>query len=283
MYIPQIRGNCIKAALFTKTCLEIPYVTMHDNTAKPLRPDAASADQSKYLIHSRLEIATILSTLAKSGTMVTAYFGGGNDFILTSVVAVRPEQNTVYVDYGADDTANQRALQTKKITFVAAHERIKIQFAAESLRAARLVGREVFALALPTTLLRLQRREYFRITTPLTRPLLCRIPPQPALPHIPAEVTVIDISCGGIAVIDSSAPCGIETGEHLRGCRIQLPELGEVVTDIQVRSTFEVTYRNGAKHRRAGCEFVGMRERERALIQRYINRLQRERKDRAGP
>jgi c-di-GMP-binding flagellar brake protein YcgR len=255
---------------------------MQNQTDKPLKPDAASADQSKYLIHSRLEIATILRTLGKAGSMVTAYFGGGNDFILTSIVAVKPEQNVVYADYGADVDANQRALKARKITFVAAHERIKIQFVAESLRNARLGGRDVFSMEIPPTLLRLQRREYFRIATPLTKPLVCIIAPQPGPVQAPAQITIVDISCGGIAVIDSSAPTGIEAGICLRGCRIVLPELGEVTTDIMVRSTFEVTFRSGAKHKRAGCEFVDMRERDRALIQRYISRLERERKDRAG-
>lgn len=255
---------------------------MPEDTDQPLKPDSASTDQSRYLIYSRLEIAAVLGTLAKSGTMVTAYFGAGDDFILTSIIAVRPDQDKVFVDYGADAAANQRALQAGKITFVAAHKRIKIQFAAESVRAERLGGRDVLSTAIPATLLRLQRRDFFRIDAPLTRPLLCRIPPQPGSARAPADVTIVDISCGGIAIIDSSDAAGIETGARFRGCRIQLPEIGEVSADIEVRSTFEVTLRNGAKHRRAGCEFIGMRERDRALIQRYISRLERERTVRIG-
>jgi len=57
--------------------------------------------------------------------------------------------------------------------------------------------------------------------------------------------------------------------------------LGEVSTDIIVKSTFELTFRNGAKHKRAGCEFLNLRERDRTLIQRYINKLERERNERA--
>jgi len=255
---------------------------MPEHNDKPLKPDDASADQNRYLLYSRLEIAMILNTLCKAGTMVTAYFDGGNDFILTSVAAVRPEQGLVFVDYGADGDANQRALKAREITFVAAHERIKIQFVAESLRPARVGGRDVFSLAIPPTLLRLQRREYFRITTPLTKPLVCIIPPQPKRVSVPSQVAIVDISCGGIALIDPTEPAEIETGARFRGCRILLPELGEVTANIVVRSTFEVTYRNGVKHRRAGCEFIDMRERDRALIQRYISRLERERKDLAG-
>jgi c-di-GMP-binding flagellar brake protein YcgR len=255
---------------------------MQEHTEKPLISDTAAADQSKYLIHSRLEIATILGTLCKAGTMVTAYFGGGDDFILTCVVAVRPLQNSVFVDYGADAAANQRALRTRKIIFVAAHERIKIQFAAESLRAARLSGREVFGMAMPAQLLRLQRREYFRITTPLARPLLCIIAPQVPPVNAPGEVTIVDISCGGIAVIDATFPSGVETGVCYRGCRVILPDIGTLTTDILVKSTFEVTLKNGSKHRHAGCEFIDMPEHDRGLIQRYISKLERERKDRAG-
>lgn len=255
---------------------------MPDQTENPPKPDTVDAEQSKYLIYSRLEIATILVTLCKSGSMITAYFGGGSDFILTSIVAVKHEQNMVFVDHGADAAANQRALQSGNITFVAAHQSIKIQFVAASLRQARFGGREVFSMAMPPTLLRLQRREYFRIATPLTRPLVCIVARQTAPVHAPDEATIVDISCGGVAVIDSSVPAGIEAGVRLRGCRILLPGLGEVSTDIVVKSVFEVTFRNGAKHKRAGCEFIGMRERDRTLIQRYISRLERERKDRGG-
>ena len=255
---------------------------MPDQTDKLIKIELSAADRNKYLIHSRLEIAAILGTLRNTGSMVRAYFGGGNDFILTSIIEVRPEQDEVVIEFGADAAANQRALQAGKITFVAAHERIKIQFVAETLRQSRFDGRDVFSMEIPATLLRLQRREYFRIATPLTKPLLCIIPPQAKPVGVPSQVTIVDISCGGIAVIDSTESAGIETGASFRGCRILLPALGEVAANIVVRSTFEVTYRNGVKHRRAGCEFTDMRERERALIQRYISRLERERTDRAG-
>jgi len=251
---------------------------MPEHADKPAAIEHVAADLSKYLIHSRLEIAAILGMLAKAGSMVTAYFGGGNDFILTSILAVNPEQDEVLMDYGADAAANQRALKAATISFVAAHERIKIQFATAAPRPARFDGRDVFGIPLPAALLRLQRREYFRIATPLARPLKCVVARQGA----PAEVTIVDISCGGIAIIDSSNLADDVPGVCLRACRIRLPDIGEVKADILIKSTFEVTLKNGVKHRRAGCEFVDMPEIERAKIQRYINKMERERKHGAG-
>jgi c-di-GMP-binding flagellar brake protein YcgR len=111
---------------------------------------------------------------------------------------------------------------------------------------------------------------------------MCIIAPQIPPVSAPGEVTIFDISCGGIGVIDSTIPSGIETGVCYRRCRIVLPEIGTVTTDILVKSTFEVTLKSRSKHMRAGCQFIDMPEHDRGLIQRYISRLERERKDRAS-
>jgi c-di-GMP-binding flagellar brake protein YcgR len=243
---------------------------------------ASSADDEKYKVYSRLEIASVLGALQKAGTLVTAYFGAGNDFILTCILSVDAEGAEVILDYGADPATNLRALKAGAITFVAAHERIKIQFSAESMRAARFDQRDAFRIALPGTLLRLQRREFFRIVTPLVQPLKCAIPPQGKGVNAPKEAVVADISCGGVALVGFTAPASVESGMCFRGCQILLPEAGAVIADLLIKSTYEVTHKNGSKHLHAGCEFVNMPERVRSTIQRYINAMERERRKRAG-
>lgn len=248
---------------------------MENQTNKPERVEPSTTDQSRCLVYSRVEIAAILATLHKAGTLFTAYFGSGNDFILTSLVAVRPEADELIVDFGADAATNQRALQSRQMAFVAVHERIQIRFSVDAVRKTHFEGRDAFSMNLPAQLLRLQRRESFRVSLPLTRPLKCMIGP-PA--HTSAEVTVIDISCGGVAIIASSDPLGIEPGTRFQGCRILLPDSGEVRTDILVKNTYEITLKNGTRQLRAGCEFVAISGRDQALIQRYINKIERERK-----
>jgi len=243
---------------------------------------SSTADDEKFKVYSRLEIASVLGALQKAGTLVTAYFGAGNDFILTSIIRVDVEGDEVILDYGADTATNLRALKASGITFVAAHERIKIQFSAESLRTARFDNRDTFSISLPQNLLRLQRREFFRIVTPLAQPLKCAIPPQAKGVDAPTQASVADISCGGVALVGFDAPASVESGMCFRGCRIQLPEAGAVTADLLIKSTYEVTHKNGSKHLHAGCEFVNMPERVRSSIQRYINAVERERKRRAG-
>lgn len=268
------------------------------------QPPDSSTDQNKYAIRSRMEITHILGSLGKFGASVNAYLGGiGDDFILTSILAVLPEQNKVLLDFGANAEANKRALSARKIVCVTALDRIRIQMSVESFQVARFEGREVFVMTIPESLTRLQRRENYRIKTPRGNPLMCLIDPSQVLPGVPDEMTIVDISCGGIALALPAEADGIETGMRFNRCRIPLPELAEatnfgalyensrhlglpevieVTTDLMVRGTFDIRFSNGVMSRHAGCEFMGMRERERALIQRYISKSERERRYRAA-
>ncbi len=262
--------------------LRKPDIKMPNLPGKPLTIECEPSELSKYLIDSRVGIVSVLFTLQKAGSLVTAYFSGGNNFVITTILAVRAETDELVLDFGADTGANQRALQAKRITFVTVHDRIKIQFYTGSLSKVNFDGRDAFSTPLPSALLRLQRREFFRIATPLVQPLKCLIGPQVPPLSVPAEASIVDLSCGGIGIIDSSDPSAIETDACFLGCRIPLPEIGMVTADLRVKSIFEVNLKNGNRHKHIGCEFVAMPERERAKIQRYINNVERERKNRLG-
>jgi c-di-GMP-binding flagellar brake protein YcgR len=210
----------------------------------------------------------------------------------------------VLLDYGANAVANMRAMTASKIVCVTALDGIRIQMSVESFHPERFSGRRVFAMTMPETLLRLQRREYYRVNTPRGNPLLCIIAASEVGPGVPREMIIDDISCGGIALVLPDAAAGIETGTRFNRCRIPLPEMGEatnfgalysgasrrmslpesidVIADIVVRGTVAITFPNGVRHWHAGCEFIDMRERDRSLIQRYVSKLEHERRYRVG-
>ena len=244
-----------------------------------LRVEPSSAEDGRYRIYARLEIAAILDALQKSGSLITGYFGSGKDFFLTSIVAVMEPEDKVVLDCGADEATNQRALRATNIVFTAAHQRIKIQFTADSLRLVRYDGRESFCMKVPPSLVRLQRREYFRIDAPFAQPLKCTIPASITPDRKPLEMSILDISCGGVAMAEIAGTDFFQTGVVLSACRIDLPDVGEVTTDLLVKNAFDITSRSGAKTKRFGFEFVNIPERSRTLIQRYINKVERERRN----
>lgn len=236
---------------------------------------ASTPDDSRFLLHSKLEIVRALRGLATHNEMVSAFFNSGNELLLTSVLNVDPDGGTVLLDYGSNEVFNQHILQSEKIIFVTSLDNVKIQWVSTSIVKDTYEGRDAFRITLPEQMLRLQRREYYRLTTPVINPLKCKISTNQGLT---VEVALADISAGGIGVIISQ-PLGVvfEVGAVFPGCRVELPGMGTAEFTLMIQNTWEITMKNGNKSLRAGCQFVDMRPGIQALIQRYIIKLERER------
>jgi len=86
-----------------------------------------------------------------------------------------------------------------------------------------------------------------------------------------------DISCGGIAILDNKMILGDAIGRNYLDCKIDLPEVGQVATSLQIRNSLDLTLLNNKTNRRLGCEFVNISRGMLSYVQRYITKLERER------
>lgn len=231
------------------------------------------SEYAQYLLHSQQEIAQVLRGVMKSTELVTAYFDHGEHFFLTSIAAVRPADKALFIDFGVDATTNQRALQASRLVFVTNQDRVKVQFSTGPLRQVDLDGRPAFRAELPTSLLKLQRREYYRLATPMRAPLACVIPAGEG--RIEAQVT--DISIGGVGLGGFPPEHMLEPGNQYAGCRIALPEEGTILTALEICAVQDLALRSGTVVKRAGCRFIGLPASQQAMVQRYITRIERER------
>lgn len=257
---------------------------MNEPQATPAHPPAAPellepGDYSQYLLNSKNEILFVLRPLVPEGARITVYFNEGRDFLLTTLVAIGDDH--LVLDYGSDAAMNRKALETDKLFCATQHENVKIQFILRGVTQISYEGRPAFRAAFPDTLLRLQRREFFRLTVPIARPLRCILPYQKADgSRAQIEVKVVDISGGGLAIMAPPEGIGFEADAEFPNCRIELPEVGIVVATMKVCNVFEITLRNGSHVKRAGCQFKNLPGPMLTLVQRYIIKVERERKAR---
>jgi c-di-GMP-binding flagellar brake protein YcgR len=240
--------------------------------------DLLPADEfGQYLLHSRSEILFILRALNDSKALITLHFDGGKGLLPTAILAA--DEDAVILDTSQDEELNSRVLGADHVVCSAMQDKIRIQFKLRGLRQATDDGRPAFAAPLPDELLRLQRREYYRLSTPLAQPIKCQIPISSGEHHY-VEAVVVDISGGGLALM--APPEGVQFGPGMEfpNCRVDLPGVGTVVTSLRIRSVFDMRMRNGSISKRAGCQFDDLPGSMLTLIQRYIIRVERERKAR---
>ena len=236
-------------------------------------------DDQRYGVENSKEIAQILSELAKQKTTLKAAFNQGNDSCLTTVIEVDDKNHAVYLDIGMDEAFNKKLLASHHVVF-SKDDGIKIRWTSTSLTAVNMKDGRAIKIALPHHLVRLQRREYFRLGTPLTKPVMCKLPtPDPENPEEDRilEVALLDASLGGIAIIvaDPLDPA-LEVGASFYGCKIDFPEVGMTSLTTRVIYSKRMTQRDGGVKHRLGLAYIEPSRGNQGLIQRFQFNLERE-------
>ena len=229
-------------------------------------------------IYTKVDILFILRRLQQGNSIITLYLGYGNSFFLTTILNINDDKKEIVIDYGTNEKISQQALQSKELIFVTMQNKIKIEFTCDKIKKSEFEGKNAFTVNIPKSLLRIQRRNSFRISTPTARPLKCIIPAPDKDKLTPIELILLDISCGGIGVIDQCAAINFELEATFQNCQIALPDIGTVQTTIKIKNTHPMTLHNGHTCQRAGCEFVGLPAKTEAMIQRYIVKQEQMRK-----
>jgi c-di-GMP-binding flagellar brake protein YcgR len=235
----------------------------------PLSEDA----DDKHRISSSNEIRFVLHSIAEKGNRVALYYDNENEFILTTILAV--DNPGLWLEQSPNASDNRRVAGSDKLVFVSSNLQIKVQFTASQAASVEYQGRPAFYLSLPDSLYRLQRREYYRLMTPVIRPLRCIIDGQPAAGKTSLEFIIMDISCGGVGLSCMEPDTELIPGSSYPDCRIELPGLGTIRGAIEVKNLVLLTTRSGTRFKRAGCEFRNLDGASAILLQRYVTNMQR--------
>ncbi|MBS1189604.1 MAG: hypothetical protein H6R10_1396 [Rhodocyclaceae bacterium] len=239
---------------------------------------------SNYMLSTSVEILFVLRSLIKRGCMATVYFDHGKSFFLTWVLALGKDEKSLVLDMGSDEAVNRKALTANRLIVTSNLDNVKIQFALTGLQEASFEGKPAFLAALPQALLRLQRREYFRLETPLTTPVRCEIPVSgEGSAATTLTLVLLDISGGGLSLMaPTDVASAFKTGTLFSNCRLQIPNESVIAINLCVRNAFPVMNRGGQEYYRVGCEYVNLSGARLNMIQRYITQVERQRKARTN-
>lgn len=244
----------------------------------PLRIEPAEADGAEqFRVSSARDILGFLHRLAEHHELVCVYFDATDRFGLSSVLAVVDEGVILDVPSGS---YRSDLLASEMLLCVSALQRVKLQFEITGPRLVEWQERPAVQAALPRNMLRLQRRDFYRLTVPMGEPLTCFVPYGHGEEH---EISLVDLSVGGVGILGYVPGLRLTAGAIYAGIRIELADTGTVVADIEIRSSFDVRLRNGIRTVRTGARFIDLSGSMQSLIQRYITRIERERITRVAP
>jgi c-di-GMP-binding flagellar brake protein YcgR len=251
-------------------------------TSSPRTSDPVDHDDplAPYTLHSRAEIVFQLRALQKRKLLVNLDLKGSRQIIVTSVLAINETRGTVILDSARGDALNHDLLSGKGAEFVAQIDGVSISFTTGPVTLCEFEKLPALRIALPQSMVRLQRREHFRVPLPIANPVRCLIPsPLGSEDSESISTTIVDIGCGGVALVDPSGRLGTETGRRLPDCRLLLPETDVVVTMLEVRNSAQIRLQNGAFQTRLGCKFIDLPKDMAAHLQRFVMDIERARRN----
>lgn len=231
-----------------------------------------------FTITFRREIVFYLRQLINEGTQVSVMFDEGRDTLLTVLLDVDEEKNQLIFDWGGSEDTNRRFLRSEKNYFVARPQGVRNQFATGQAKEISYNKRRAFSVTLPDKYIRLQRREYFRLTLPITQRPACTLT---APDGRTMTLETVDIGIGGVGLETPSLTIPCELGMIFPAARIDIKDQGVLKLDIKVCYMGEVS--RGNRHSiRLGCHFEKVSPAQENELQKLITHVQREERARMG-
>ncbi len=232
-------------------------------------------DWNPYRVNSRREVIALLRSIGERNQLVRMLINHGNDTIMTSILKIDEAANTVLLDCAPTAIMNQRVLESEKLSLETVLENIRILFTSPAAQSCIYENLPAFIIPLPTSVIRLQRREFYRVPTPITNPIYCTIPVRTEDQIISVVLPLHNISGGGLSIVDEKKFLDSTPGCIYENCRIDLPG-GAVTLALQICNQLDVTLSNGKSIHRLGCAFVNPSNGTLAAVQKYITKLERD-------
>ncbi|MGF6770331.1 c-di-GMP-binding flagellar brake protein YcgR [Paraburkholderia sp. GAS199] len=220
-----------------------------------------------------LQIAVCLRHLVAGQDFVTVEFDGRQ--IVTQVLDVDSRNARFVFDAGSVADDNHALPQAPQLMFRSLPGGIRTEFATLNATAVEFEGRPAFEAAFPTLLYYVQRREFFRVQTPVLDPYVAS---GPYADGGSFRLELQDLSLGGVALKTGDARFGsLETGTVLRDVTLQLGTFGSLRLDLEIVAPRQMTTPRGDQRYVIGCRFVETPGPAERTLQRVVTQLETKR------
>jgi len=239
--------------------------------------DPAEADD-KYLVRNPRQIRRLLQALSEQRSVITAHLAGRDQSFPTALLEADEDEDWILLDGSHHEAINRAAEQASHLLCFAQLSQVRIRFRVAQLERLDWQGHVAFRAPLPETLYHVQRREFYRLETPITDSPVCILcmTGDDGEQH-EFEVRVADISAGGMAIVLPPGMPDLALRRTYRSCRLVLPDQPPITLSLLVCSQFKQVLPTGLEHTRVGLQFTELPRGADEAIQRYIFRVDRQR------
>lgn len=243
-------------------------------------PDASPAahddgTDDRYLVRNPRQIRQLLQALIDQRSLINAHLGGRDLSFPTAILELDDDEDRLLLDGSPSEPANRAAEEAGHLLCFAQLDRVMVRFRLEHLERTGSANHVAFRVPFPSEMVHLQRRELYRLETPITDSPHLRFPVNEDRGE-PLNLRVVDISGGGLAVT-VPLDCTAFSLQKRYQARLDMPDTGPLELSLIVCNQLRVKLPNGTEMKRIGMRFDTLPRGGDSAIQRYIFRIDRQR------
>lgn len=252
-----------------------------DSLAAGTAPPPRAPWVDDYRVRDAGERLALLHDLRDRGTPVLMHASDGHALRTTLWGVDAAAARLVFAVSAAELAAPHLAplLEADDVTAVAHPGHLKLQFELAGLVLVRGHASAVLQAALPDEMLRIQRRESYRVTPPVTAPVAYLR--HPAIPDMSLALRVLDVSLGGCALRLPDDVPPLSPGTRIAGVTIELDVNTRLRVDLTLQHFTHLTAggdEDRATSARIGCEWRLARVEDERTLQRWVGQAQARRR-----
>jgi c-di-GMP-binding flagellar brake protein YcgR len=223
-----------------------------------------------YAQRHPLQIALCLRSLLSRGDFLTVEFEGGQ--IVTQVLDVDSRSARFVFDLGCSDSSNAALARADALTLRSQPSGIQTEFTTGPAVKVLFDGRPAFEAPMPTLLYYVQRRQYYRVETPLVNPFVAHGRDEAGNVF---HFDVKNLSLGGVALrVSDDRFETAERGGVWRGVTLRMGPFGEVSVDLEIAAPRYELMQTGERRAILGCRFIDLSGCAERALQRTITQLE---------
>ncbi|CAM5335673.1 flagellar brake protein [Eoetvoesiella caeni] len=234
------------------------------------------SDLEPYILTSPADILDILQSIRNRNATLRTLLEPISVTTATSLIDINTRQGTLVLRMSPSDDELEPSdfLSAEKILSDTSLGASHVQFAGNDAMPHDHDKHAALRIPIPSQLMHVQRRDSYRILTPVTSPVNCNI--SPGSSKAPVALSIADISLGGVCLTTEQQDLDYIVGKIYPDCSIDLPGVGSITVALQVAHVTQQPSALGITRYRIGCSFVQPNYSASGAVQRYISQLERE-------
>ncbi len=243
----------------------------HDGT----HAEHDDGSDDRFVIRNPRQIRQLLQALIDQRSLLNAHLGGRDQSFPTAVLALEEDDDWLLLDGSPAESSNRAAEEAGHLLCFAQLDRVMVRFRLDGLERVHNDGHVAFRVPFPEEMVHLQRRELYRLETPITDSPQVQFPINEDRGEA-LRLRVVDISGGGLAVT-VPLDCNVFVLQKRYEARLDIPDSAPLQVALIVCNQLALKLPNGVEMKRIGMRFDILPRGGDSAIQRYIFRIDRQR------